>query len=67
MLLFYTCEGPRSFDARDVVHLYPGESLGRYVQVTAVLANDNEVSGLMLAEALANLQAKLEAVPKEAA
>ena len=65
-MLMFTCEGPRSFDVRDVLHLYQGESLGRYVQVTAVLANDNEVSGLMHAEALARLQAKL-AVPNEAA
>ena len=63
-MLLFTCEGPRSFDARDVMHLYKGESLGRYVQVTAVLANGDEVSGLMHAEALANLQRQARGVSR---
>ena len=50
-----------------MLHLYEGERLGRYVQVTAVLANGDEASGLMHAEALAKLQAELEVVPNEAA
>ena len=66
-MLLFSCEGPRSVDACDVLHVYEGERLGRYVQVTAVLANGDEASGLMHAEALAKLQAELEAVPNEAA
>ena len=57
-MLLFTCQGPRSFDARDVLHVYRGEKLGRYVQVTAVLANGDQASGLMHAEASEDQKAK---------
>jgi len=58
-MLIFTAGGKRSVDDRDVLRVYRGHELGHYVQVTARLVNGEEVSGLMLAEALAKLEAKL--------
>lgn len=58
-MLMFTAEGPRSVDERDVLYVYRGDTVGRYVQVTAVFANGKEVTGLMLVEAVRKLEAKL--------
>jgi hypothetical protein len=59
-MLLFTCEGPRSVDDRDVLHVYRGQTLNRFAEVTLVMANGEEVSGLVLVKALDALQAKLD-------
>jgi hypothetical protein len=63
-MLMFTDRGPRHIDTRDVIHVYHGHDLDHYVQATVVMANGEEISGMVLAEALAKLEAQL---PDEAA
>jgi hypothetical protein len=56
-MLIFTAEGPRSIDDRDVLHVYRGQALNRFA-VTLVMANGEEVSGLVLVKALAALEAR---------
>jgi hypothetical protein len=58
-MLLFTCEGPCSVDDRDVLHVYRGQTLNRFAEVTLVMANGEEVSGLVLVKALAALEARL--------
>jgi flavin reductase (DIM6/NTAB) family NADH-FMN oxidoreductase RutF len=58
-MLIFTAEGPRSVDDRDVLHVYRGQTLNRFSEVTLVMANGEEVSGLVLVKALAALEARI--------
>jgi hypothetical protein len=51
-MLLFTCEDARSVPDADVMHIYRGERMSLYCQVTAVLTNAREVSGLIHADAL---------------
>ncbi len=59
MAVIYTASGVRTVSDELVRHVIDGGRLGRYQQVTLVLA-DKEISGLMLGEAFATLRDKLE-------
>jgi hypothetical protein len=58
-MLIFTAEGPRSVDDRDVLHVYRRQTLNRFAEVTLVMANGEEISGLALVKALAALEARL--------
>ena len=62
-MLMFTCEGPRSADDRDVVHVYRGQMLNRYAEATLIMAKGEKVSGLALVAALDALEAKLDLTP----
>ena len=68
-MLIYTSEGPRSVDARDVMHVYrdaPDGSL--YVTATLRMSNGNELTGRVLITWLDALEAQLDsALPPQAA